>query len=145
MVQKEHMTNRTLNFRVWHKQEKRFLLDGEFAIDCQGGVYYVGNNCGKLSLSPNTYTEDVIIQQFSGFLDKNGAKIYEGDFLEIPEEKIGWDNIRRKYCHVWYSDVTGSWIISYNHFYSEVASDLYKWAYSYSVAGNIFQHESLMN
>jgi uncharacterized phage protein (TIGR01671 family) len=134
--------SRELKFRVWDNLKKEWVSNKQiWRIKTDSGGY------GEI-LPPAIYwrqhPQGLTIQQFTGLYDKNGKEIYEGDILEIPNSEIGKNSIREKYCNVWYSDFTGSWVVSYNHLYSEVSHDLYHHVHDYNVIGNIFQNDNLM-
>jgi len=58
---------RPLNFRCWDLKEKTWT-----DFECFIGEQY----CGL-----HEKFEDVIVQQFTGFLDRKGREIYEGDII----------------------------------------------------------------
>lgn len=137
---------RTIKFRVFNKKTNKWI-HGPHEREDLDGVNILGENIILGNIIGDTSIEDlneIEVLQYTGFKDKNGRNIFEGDILKIPDEELGINCVNLAYVHVWFSENSGSWTISYNHMYSEVSSELCQYNRKYEVVGNIFDNLDLI-
>ena len=68
---------RTIKFRMWSKEVKKFFYDADNVYDCL-----------KMFQTPRLrhFYQDTVWQQFTGLFDNGGQEIYEGDLVKFSEE-----------------------------------------------------------
>lgn len=69
---------RPIEFRVWDKIENIFIPWDEGSITLDGTLHIFGKKLHDYEMADKKV---YIIQQFTGLLDKNGVKIFEGDII----------------------------------------------------------------
>ena len=80
--------NKLLDFRAWHIERKEFFHVYEITLsDWNGRVKRCECNNGRITICPKL--DEVILQQYTGFSDCKGNKIFVGDKLWYDGAIIG--------------------------------------------------------
>lgn len=119
--------NRTIKLRMWSTESKQFFD--------KSNVY----ECLKQQMTGIWNHEDMIWQQFTGFVDAKGNEIYEGDLLQFTYREDGVVFTGE----VKYSENFACYIVVVGNAF-ETFSDLAEHAHSLCVVGNIFENKDLL-
>jgi uncharacterized phage protein (TIGR01671 family) len=65
--------NREIKFRAWDNTKKEWTLN---IMEC------VSSRTGDIWMEPALKSHEVVIEQYTGLIDKNGKEIYEGDIVK---------------------------------------------------------------
>ena len=116
--------SREIKFRVWDNNKKCFPIDGEiYLFDAIKG-----------------YRKNLIAEQYTGFKDKNGKEIYEGDVLVIHHR---WSDLSGYYLMVHWGKVRAGWIVAYHKGDTIRAIDLSHIINLVEIIGNIHENPEL--
>ena len=123
---------RPIEFRTWDGETMRQL-----------DKMYVG--AGQIGFSDDYYVdlndndhEDVVLMQFTGLLDKNGTKIFEGDYAISDHKLYGeYEQGVVEFTH------TGQYVLAQGSFKTSI-HDLVFNDWKLEVIGNIYQSPELL-
>ena len=120
------MTNRTLKFRAWDTLAKKFTYpdkgyQGHYVLTLNGEFWNLQNGSGG---------DEYVVQQWTGFVDRNGKDIYEGDFLDDSHFPITFNDGKFVVA------VSGARIFDLEEFFEESIEP--------TVRGNIFENSELL-
>jgi len=127
--------NNRFKFRFWCISENRFINDpvihGDGKISVQSGI------CGR------DYCHDVIIQQYTGWNDKNNKPIYEGDIVKFSRLFEKERKIKELKSFVRFDEGKfGFDLIGFNGMFFDLSEEC---SIEIEVIGNKFEHSELLN
>jgi uncharacterized phage protein (TIGR01671 family) len=127
------MNNRIIEFRCWDEKRKSMYINpcqSSPPKGCKKRDWFVGFNSQGLEISEyegKGHWRQLHIMQFTGLLDCNGQKIWEGDIVKRTKTDRGlpiiWDEYRACFS---FAEPT-SFILCRD------------WATMYEVIGNVFE------
>lgn len=111
---------RDIKFRAWHRHDG---MQTPWLEIIDGGA------CQAMTGKPDE------IMQFTGLKDKNGAEIYEGDLIELFENKKGCAEV------VFLNDYVGGWNLAFKNEFASLGARNQQ---DLEVIGNIHENPELL-
>lgn len=125
----------TLKFRAWDKKCNKMFKD-TFAITESGQVIIVEQE-SVFDTPDYVFTDDLIIMQSTGLVDKNNKEIFDGDVLLTYDDEL---------VKVYWDDILGSWYIAFPCEAVELneVADIQSNRSICAIVGNIYENPELL-
>jgi uncharacterized phage protein (TIGR01671 family) len=120
-----------LCFRVWIESTlgNYMAVQGEPDLETLGSFMHHYSDCKN-------------IMQFTGLLDKNGNKIFEGDIVTYKRSVGNWTGQTMTTTHkIIFTEEVNAFVMDYGSSYIKLRKH---WGYEYEVIGNIFENPDLL-
>ena len=136
--------NRPIKFRAWDKKYEEFIYDYRVYLD-NHGIPYVDSTIYDMT----DITEKVEILRYTGFKDKEGNEIYEGDILTWDGGREGHSKREQDYIievlrtdKMWIEVAEHTNMYMFN--YDTSGSDYPEYLKDSVVIGNIYENPELL-
>ena len=117
-----------LKFRIFNKKIKSY-------IDIHSSAIMIDEL--------NNLNDNLIVEQFTGLLDKNGKEIYEGDIVSYKRNVGNWTGKSLTTIHeIIFTEEINAFVMKDNSGYIKLRKH---WGYEYEVIGKIHENAELLN
>jgi len=125
----KHVLANRLCFRAWIESQNYMAIQGTPDLETLGSFMRHYSDCKN-------------IMQFTGLLDKNGNKIFEGDIVTYKRSVGNWTGQTMKTTHkIIFTEEVNAFVMEYGSSYIKLRKH---WGYEYEVIGNIFENPDLL-
>ena len=122
---------RDLKFRAWDKSQKYMAYQGNPDLETLSSFMF-------------HFGEDIVLQS-TGFFDKNGKEIFEGDILSDWNAVDG--NQVKSFLQVFWCNIDGAWKLDSSFNKDKSSGDLLSeemMSFVYEISGNIYENPELV-
>lgn len=125
----KHVLANRLYFRAWISSQNYMAIQGTPDLETLFSfMFHYGN--------------EENITQFTGLLDKNKNKIFEGDIVTYTRSIGNWTGQKLTTTHkIIFTEEVNAFVMEYGSTYIKLRKH---WGYEYEVIGNIFENPELL-